>query len=260
MKVIYDMEVNQKRSIQVLDLSLVEIEGCRVSFITEGGVIKSVSISVAGMDIIDNLANKTALVEQLIRDDVKEKVYRIACYIANRILIETNTDIIDPNLIFCYSPVLEAENNDEGDYLKTINQIQSNCKIGSLNTRQPVSIELQSYPTCSHNSPIYNYYAEALRTNNPATKYELFYKVVEYFFEKDLKNSVGNVSSYCMPFDGRFDANTIQRLKDTRNRVTHPVAKLGHLNMEKLSDLAIVQKELPIIMDLAKLLIDNPPR
>lgn len=212
------------------------------------------------MDVIGNLANKTALAEQLIGDDVKEKVYRIASYIANRMLIETKKDIIDLNSIFYCSPVLEAENNEEGDYLKTINQIHSNCIVGSVTVRQPVSIEVQSYLACSHNSLIYNYYAEALRTNNPATKYELSYKVVEYFFEKDLKKSVGNISSYCTPFDGRFDVNTIQRLKDTRNRVTHPLAKLGHLNIENLSDLAIVQKELSLIMDLAKLLIDNPLR
>ena len=200
------------------------------------------------------------LVEQLIRDDLKEKIYRIASYIANRMLIETRADIIDPDSIFYCSPVLEAENNDEGEFLSLIKQIHSNCIFGSLSVRQPVSINVQSYPACLHNSLIYNYYAEALRTNNPSTKYELFYKVIEYFFERDLKNSVGNVSSYCTPFDGQFDESTIQRLKDTRNRVTHPLAKLGHLNIENLSDLAIVQKELPIIMNLAKLLIDNPPR
>lgn len=67
------------------------------------------------------------------------------------------------------------------------------------------------------------------------------------------------VASYCEKIDSRFGCETIRDLKDIRNQLTHPRADLGHLSTDNLPDLANIQSKIPLIRDLAKLLIDNPP-
>jgi len=258
------MEAKEKIAVRLSEESVLNIDGVQVSFVMNEqngcNFIQNVEFSIGNISIDQSCANKAVLADFLIPSEIKSKIYLIANYIANRLRIEIRlVDIVDPSFMLCQTPIIEAETEQEEALLNSIRLVDNGVMFGKAIPGQPVLIDLKTYSEDFCRSMVFVYFADGLRATNPGIKYELFYRVIECFFEKDKVLSTQEVASYCEKIDSRFGFETIKELRAIRNQLTHPHAELVHLSTDNLLDLAKIQTKIPLIKDLAKLLINNPP-
>lgn len=189
---------------------------------------------------------------------LRERMFSVMSYIANRILIEKGRDILDldyvKNVGFCISP----ETIDEERYFPK-GTIESGAilllKANIINKALKLPDDFERGFKFSE---AYAHYVEGLRVLSPFLRYEQFYKVIEHFFKKKGEKLDLAVSLHVSKYDKGFDHNQIEKLRNLRNRIVHP-RKRGHLNPSDIVSTREVEAALPLLHGLIKVLLQNPP-
>ena len=133
---------------------------------------------------------------------LQEQAYRIATYIANRIYMQTSIDAIDPQHTLLHAPEVFPEDPDEeAEFKRTPRRMWTSINFGYSirGTFDPTPYNLGFDHSAAH-----GYYADALRAASLFQKFELLYKVIEYFFAEDGPALDKAVSTYASAYDASF--------------------------------------------------------
>lgn len=182
--------------------------------------------------------------------------HRLSTYIANSVLRQTGFDAINSEIVLRSSPELYPETPDEErEFANRPVVVSSSFPL----VRRVVStFKPEVYPQLFKHSAALASYADGLRVRSPFQQYELFYKVIEYFFEENGSALDKAVSNHLLPHDSRFSESQIEALRHLRNRSIHPRHRKGHLNPERIEAISEVEANLHLVRDLAYLLLQYP--
>lgn len=119
--------------------------------------------------------------------------------------------------------------------------------------------KLEKFQEDMKHSKAITYYAESKRTKNSIQKYELLYKVIEYFFPNKAGDELDKaVSDYCKQYNSVYGSEKfIESFRRLRNRCIHPDNK-RHVNLESLASIREVIDMIPKIEELVELLLEYP--
>jgi hypothetical protein len=188
--------------------------------------------------------------------ELEEEAYRIASFVADRLFVQTTFDAIDPDEVLLGAPAIAPENTDEENEFKK--------RYKSVWKRLPISwairglFEPATYSNEFNHSAAHGYFADALRSGNDFQQFELFYKVVEYFFSEEKAALDAAVSSHVAPHDATYTPAAVQQLRFLRNRSIHPRARKGHVNPQNIAQVREVHAALPQMRRLSSLLLAHP--
>jgi hypothetical protein len=187
---------------------------------------------------------------------LQEQAYRIANYIASRIYIQTSFDAIDPQHVLFEAPKVFPENPDEeAEFKRTPRRMWT-----SVNLDYSIRgiLDPARYDLGFDHSSAHGYYADALRAASIFQKFELLYKVVEYFFSEEGSALDKAVSAYVAAYDSSFTPEVIRDLRFLRNRSVHPRARKGHVSPENIASVREVRASMRSVDKLAVLLLEHP--
>lgn len=189
---------------------------------------------------------------------IRPMAYRLGLYIANRLFLQTNVDGIQTQPKFELSATIQAETPDEVEILKKHRRrVQSSVEIvwSHVNDFEPSNYD----DLFSHSEALANY-SDGMRVSSLFLKFQQFYKVVEYFVPMSGIKFDRAVSRYAVKFNAQFTEGEIGRLRELRNRCTHPKHGAGHVSSERVAGMAEVERNLDSIRELALLFLKNPPQ
>lgn len=182
--------------------------------------------------------------------------YRLSNYIANSVLKQTGYDAIDPETVLQKTPEVHPETPDEEREFANRRRTVGTSVAMLYNVR--AKFEPNEYPKSFKHSAAVALYADGLRLRSPFQQYELFYKVIEYFFEENGSALDKSVSNHVLPHDARFSESQIEALRHLRNRSIHPRHRKGHINPESVEAISEMEANLHLVRNLADLLLQNP--
>jgi hypothetical protein len=188
--------------------------------------------------------------------ELESHAYRLSTYIANCLFKQTGFDAIDPETVLLRTPELRAETAEEEDMLAHRRRTVGASRRVSYSVRG--RFEPHEYPTLFKHSAALALYTDGLRVISPFQRYELFYKVIEYYFPHEGEALDNAVATHALPFDARFNRSQIETLRHLRNRSIHPRAYRGHVNPETLDAIREVRANLSLVQELANLLLQHP--
>lgn len=215
--------------------------------------IKDITIVFKGVDIIKDSSGAILTTNR----ELDEKAFKIATYISNEIFLGTGIDGFDPETILYDSPDIFPENEKEKEIIGKSRKQGFSIKKGIVTIVKP--FELKGFEEDIKHSKAIAFYAEARRTEGSIQKYELLYKVIEYFFPNKKGEALDKaVSDYCKQYNPIYgDKEFIESFRRVRNRCIHPDNK-DHINLEDLASIREVINMVPKIEDLVELLLKNP--
>ena len=187
---------------------------------------------------------------------LQEEAYRVANYIANRLYVQTSFDAIDPQSVLLKAPMVFPENSqEEAEFKTTPRRMWTSVKLGGSirGTFNP-----GSYARSFDHSAAHGYYADALRAASLFQKFELLYKIVEYFFSEEGLALDTAVSAYVVAYDSTFTPDVVRNLRILRNRSVHPRSRKGHISPENIASVSEVRAGMRSLDKLAGLLLDHP--
>jgi hypothetical protein len=256
MEVIYELPVKSEIEFPVrTGTPPIEINGATVSWeVNEESNLDTVILRISHQPL--RLDERGVILSPY--PELESLAYRLTAYIANSVYKQTGFDAIDPETVVGKTPKLRGETAEE----KMLLANRPSTVGSSLSVRYAIrgNFEPERYPQLYEHSPAVALYADALRVRSPFQQYELFYKVIEWFFPKKKGQAFNKtVSAHAYPIDSRFCESCIKVLHDLRDRITHPHAHHGHVNPEDLQAVREVKNQIPLVRDLAILLFDDPP-
>ena len=254
MKVVYTLPVRNQVEIPVTsEIPSLPLGNVCIKWKTDdAGNLKAVAVEFNGVGVTYTSEGRIdpAPVQ------VQEQAYRIANFIANCIYMQTSCDAIDPQYTLSHAPEVFAENKDEeSEFKRTPRRMWTSINIGYAirDTLDPSSCAIGFEHSAAH-----GYYADALRAASLFQKYELLYKVVEYFFAEEGCALDTAVSAYASTYDSDYTLDVVKNLRHLRNRSVHPRARKGHVNPEHIASAREVRAAMRSLDSLAKLLLKHP--
>ena len=216
--------------------------------------IKDIVIIFKGIDITKDSSGAILTTNK----QLDEKAFKIATYISNRIFLDTGIDGFDPETILYNSPSISPENEKEKEIIDK--SMKNGFHIAKGTATIVKLFQLKEFEEDIKYSKAIAFYADAKRTESSIQKYELLYKVIEYFFPNKTGKALDKVvSDYCKQYDQIYgDKSFIESFRRLRNRCIHPDNK-KHVNLEDLASIREVIEMVPKIEDLVRLLVENPP-
>ena len=186
----------------------------------------------------------------------EETAFRVAAYIANSIRKQqTILDLIDPEDVRSGSPELQAETEDEKKQLATkLRSVSS--RFGSKYLSKEAFVPDRLY--LGKHERALAFYAHGLRAEDPFVKFELFYRVMECFFCRNVKNRAPEHLRKCPKFKGTDVTELVGRWVTLRHRSTHPWRQ-PELNRDDLRELLETREEARVMQGVACWLLENPP-
>ena len=255
MKKIYEIPVKSDKEIRFNGESFsTMLENAKINWITEQEKLKKIELVFGGLELTKN-SNGVIIADD---PELNEKVYRLAAFISNNILIQNGIDAINYKSVLNSSPDLVGENPEEKAEISSSGIRKHNSLPCHAKITNPINPE--DYPNNLNNSEAVALFADAIRVKTPFQKYELLYKIVEFFFP-DLRGKAldKKVCNYIKVYDKKYeDENEFTKLRRLRNRCVHS-GNNDHVNPEDLASVREIRKVLPQLNDLAKLLLNNPP-
>lgn len=228
--------------------------------ISHNDILKSLNIVFNGV-IINSFLYKEESPEDsilIVNREFYEKAFEIATYISNKIFLDTGIDGLNPRLVLDNSPTILPENKEEENIIekskkKSFNSIDVELTITKSLEFKNLQEDIVHYKAIS-------LYAESKRTKNDIQKYELLYKIIEYFFPDNKGDKLDKcVIKYCGEHNMNYESEDfIKSIRILRNRCVHPNSK-GYISIEKIRDIEEVEKQLPKIEELVNLLLNHPP-
>ena len=174
-------------------------------------------------------------------------------------LQQTGFDTIDPEIVLRATPELYPETpEEEYEYANRPRVIST-----SVDTLYHVRAKFNpsEYPKLFKHSAALALYADGLRVGGPFQQYELFYKVIEYFFGEEGPALDKAVSNHVIAHNAQFDEPQVKALRYLRIRSIHPHPRPrvgNHVNPESVEAIREVRANLHLVRDLAHLLLQHP--
>lgn len=195
-------------------------------------ILKSVYIVFKDVDIVKDSAGVILTTNR----ELDEKAFKIATYISNKIFLDTGIDGLDPTKVLDNSPIILAENAGEKDIIEKTKKQAFDTISGMVLVVKP--FELDKFQEDIRYSKTITFYAEAKRTKKLIQKYELLYKIIEYFFPNKKRDELDKtVSNYCKKYNSVYGTEEfIRSFRRLRNRCIHPTHK-EHVNLENLASI-----------------------
>jgi hypothetical protein len=189
--------------------------------------------------------------------ELEDLAFRTATYIANSLLIQTGIDALDPEQVVRTSPRVFPETPEEEAIFDTTRQAVHCSQMFTYSVTAP--FDPSNYAAGHKHTTAVMAYADGLRVSNPFLRYAQFYQVIEYYFPKKQGKELDRaVSKHLSTYDSKFDEMFVERVRDIRNRCTHP-GRADYLNPESTASFQEVQKHLPRILEVVRLLVQHPP-
>lgn len=254
MKVTYTIRVLPSVAVPVPPGTLgLTIATATVSWeVTEGGYLEAVVIAFSGAEMRYN--EKGSILPTY--PELEEDAYRVANFVADRIFVQTAFYAIDPSDVLSQAPVIAPENPNEQNELTTkYRSVWISIKSGWITHGL---FEPAVYGSGFKHSVAHGYFADAVRSACDFQRFELLYKVIEYFFVQDGAALDTAVSAHVTPHDVRYTAAALKQLRLLRNRSIHPRARQGHVSPRNTVHVREVHTALPRMRQLSSLLLDHP--
>lgn len=226
------------------------LNGAKVSWILNpANELDAIQIELSGVQLALNERN----VIDSSTPSAEETAYQIACYVSDRILVQTGADAIDPEVVFLGAPRLEPETDEEATLLKTHpHTVWMSVQMRSLTKNH---LDPTDFSRGYFASKAFGHLADSRRVAHDFQKYELLYKVLECFGK-----GTGEA------FDRSISALTglplleLKPLRLLRNRVVHPDSE-QHIHRADRVGTSEIRAALPKLENAAlKLLRELPPR
>jgi hypothetical protein len=229
-----------------------QLDGADIYFdLDENNTLKTIWVSFSGLpmkwereDLIDPHYPET-----------RDPAFRVIKYLTDRIQLQVKQNAFNiSNFDNIKCEVLPETEEEKHNYKKFRKRIQ---KALVMNYSILGAVDTKDYELKYAHAQAYSNFTEAMNANNPNTKYERLYKVIETFFTSKAGVLDTEISMFMQKFDKGFMPEDFQQLRDIRNRCIHPQHRKGHIasnDLELLNDLAIHTKELEKI---AELLLDE---
>jgi hypothetical protein len=230
-----------------------QIEDAKINWqISRGSKLNAVVLQISGQPL--QFDERGVILSTY--PELESLAYRLSTYIANCLFKQTGFDAIDPETVLLSTPELRAETADEEETLARCPRRVGTSRRATWSVR--AVFKPDEYPAWYRHSGALALYADGLRVTSPFQKYELFYKVIEYFFPQKGEPLDNAVAAHALPIDARFNRSKIEMLRNLRNRSAHPRAHLGHVNPEALDALREIRANLYLVQELANLLLQHP--
>lgn len=191
--------------------------------------------------------------------ELRERMFNVISYIANRILIKKGQDLVDLDYVRIVPLDIYPEASDEDKYFPTGPIESSRPFLVRFNVINKELILPDDFEIGFKHSEAFANYADGIRVTSPFLRYEQFFKIVEYFFShKDTFDR--EVSKHASKYDNRFSQEQIHHLKRIRHRSMHYHVYDGHLNPSDLAAVHEVEANLTLLRELVQLLLKYPPK
>jgi hypothetical protein len=256
MEVIYELPVESEIELPVrTGTPPIEINGATVSWeVNEESTLDTIVLRIPHQPL--KFDERGVILSTY--PELESLAYRLTAYIANSVFKQTGFDAINRETVVGLTPVLRGETAEEKRQLASCPRTAGAARSIRYDIRG--NFEPEAYPRLYEHSPAVALIADALRVRSPFQQYELFYKVIEWFFPKKKGQAFHKaVSAHAYPIDSRFCESCIKALYDLRNRITHPHAHHGHVNPEDVQAVREVKNHILLVRDLAMLLFEYPP-
>lgn len=269
MKVTYELNVkaSEKRQVKINEKESITINNIQINWVTNENFLEKIQFVSNGERLyFDNNG-----MPMQGNNDLKVKVFKLANYISNQFFIQTNIDAFE-NPFSISVASLNPETKEENDEINFRKPKSFSCH-GYFDTIRivvnPSTFSPEKYNEQFLFSDALQHFTDAKRITNPFLKFELYYKVIEFFYEERYTNKrTGKISShvnhkklksYICRYIPNISKKECQYLGQVRNRITHPKATLGHLNCGNLDHINIVRSNIDLLERIASTLIKNPP-
>lgn len=257
MRVVYKLPVKDGVLISVLDQdNKFSFDDIKVEWeVNDKNHLAFVNLIITGVEL-------TITDRGFIQDsfpELEERVFQVGSYIANRIFIQTGVEALDPNFVFYGYVNVFPETLEEENIFANYRTAFYSCLPITWNIIKQAFQPPENFTSNFKQSKAFAHYADGLRVSSPFLRYEQFYKVLEHFCDKTGEAFDRRVSIYVIKHDQRFNQAQVENLRIIRNRIMHPNHKNGHLNPSDIASTHNVEAALPLLRDIVKILLQNPP-
>ena len=189
----------------------------------------------------------------------EEAAFRLAAYVANNILKQTGYDAIDAGAILQGSPNLEPDTEEELTLLTCRKQtVFASATFDAVVTKafDPSGIGADT----AHASAL-ALFADGLRATDPFVRFEMFYRVMEYFCPNPQNDAPRHLCN-SPDFSGKVISEIRHQVRSwdkLRLRSVHPRPRGDPvLHRDDLRALHEVRMQEPSMQRVARWLLDNP--
>ncbi len=208
------------------------INGADVNIeVSEDNFLKKVKVVYTGLPVksieVRDEYGKGILTSQGLKE-LASKAYKVMSYILNYIQIEGNVYIFDTRELKNIQPDISTENPDEEQYLSTRPKRCYSLVCGSLVA--VACVRFDNIEKRFNHAKAYANFADAKNTQNPITKYESLYKVIEYFCNGRGEEIDQSVSDFMRQYESTFISDHFKELRLFRNRCMHPRKNDDHIS------------------------------
>lgn len=188
--------------------------------------------------------------------NICQEVFPIATFLSNFILFKTGIDALNPKDVFFNTPDVIPENEEDIAAIQARKFWHTTAIPCTATIVRPLKFEtaLRDFP---FSLPI-AYFASYKKTNDDILRFELLFKILEYFFNKKSDRFDSQVISFVKKNGLGIPPKKVKHLRDLRNRCVHPHAEKGRINPHHIKDLQEVQGNIGFLEKMAIFLIENP--
>ncbi len=186
--------------------------------------------------------------------DINDRAFKVILFVFNKIQFETGYSALDIAKMKNIEPTISPETSEEEEKWKNCRKIVEavfRMEVGSVGT-----VNFDNLTKQFNHVKAYANFADAKNTDDPITKYERLYKVVEYFFNGTGKIFDQNVSNFMIKFDSNFVPEHFEELRQLRNRCVHSKDK-NHVTSGDVELLEEVSGKTEKLERIAELLLNH---
>lgn len=250
MKVILKIKIEDKRLIFASANNIIKIAaGEQIEFKTKIEYVEWVEVTVVGK------ANYTINPMGVLQADdcTRDKIYKNAVFIADVIYTKTGVSIHDAvnrcmgNFEFC------AETSSEEFDLQKAKKELSDTIDGSLIIAQLAFGYNQSeHDERYKNCKAWHCWVCAQRASDVLVKYKKMFDVLEFFYESNGVFDAKSLIIDAVNVNANYDAARCDKLREMRNRIVHPNAKKGSINLMDYSGVHEIIDNCKMLEDIVK--------
>lgn len=225
--------------------------------ISDDKLLKKVNVVYAGLPIQlieGGGADRKGILINQSYPEFNKRAFKVLLFVFNYIHTQSGRPALDITTLKNIYPTVFPETKDETvDWSKYIKSVISTFRFvsGSIGTVSFDNLEKQF-----KNAKAYANFADAKNAQNPITKYESLYKVVESFFNGTGVGFDQNVSNFMIKFDSNFVPKHFEELRQLRNRCVHSKDK-NHVTSGDVELLEEVSGKTEKLERIAELLLKH---